>query len=168
MAATYTPIASITLGANATTVTFTSIPSTYTDLVFVINAKNDTTTNSEIRFNSDSGSNYSATALYGNGSSAASTRETSTAQASIDWNAYITTGDFAYSNVINIMNYSNTTTYKTFLARANSAANGVDLIAGLWRSTAAINSLTILTTTGTRNFASGSTFNLYGILGANA
>jgi hypothetical protein len=166
MPKTYEPIQTTTLTGNQTTVTLTSIPGTYTDLVLVINAKNDTLTNSEIRFNSDSTTNYSMTALFGDGSTAQSVIETSTAQASIDYISYLYTTDFAYSNVIQIMNYSNTTTYKTFLARANSAASGVDLIAGLWRQTAAITSLSILTTTGTRNFASGSTFTLYGIKAA--
>jgi hypothetical protein len=165
MPKTYEPISTTTLTGNQTTVNLTSIPGTYTDLVLVINAKNDTTTNSEIRFNSDSATNYSVTALYGTGASAASARETSTAQASIDWNAYITTGDFAYSNVIHIMNYSNTTTYKTFLARANSAANGVDLIVGLWRSTSAITSVKAVLLDA-NSFATGSTFSLYGIAAA--
>jgi len=166
MPKTYTPIQTTTLTGNQTTVTLTSIPGTYTDLVLVINAKNDTLTNSEIRFNSDSTTNYSMTALFGDGATAQSVRETSTAQASIDYISYLYTDNFAYSNVIQIMNYSNTTTNKTFLARANSAASGVDFIVGLWRQTAAITSLSILTTTGTRNFASGSTFTLYGIKAA--
>ena len=163
---TYTPIATQTLPSNQTTVTFTSIPSTYTDLILVMNAKDDTLTNSEIRFNSDSGTNYSITALYGNGSSAASARESNTAQGSIDFNAYIDTTGFNYNNIIQVMNYSNTTTYKTYLARANNATQGVDAIVGLWRSTAAINRIDILTTTGTRNFIAGSTCTLYGIAAA--
>jgi len=167
MAKTYEPIATTTLGSNQTSVTISSIPATYTDLVLIINAKNDTLTNTEIRFNGDSASNYSNTALSGNGSSASSSRESNNTSISIDNVAYMTTGDFSYSNIIQIMNYANTTTFKTLLARANSAANGVDAIVGLWRKTPeAITSLTILTTTGTRNFITGSTFTLYGIKAA--
>jgi hypothetical protein len=167
MPATYEPIATTTLGSNQTSVTISSIPATYTDLVLIINAKNDTLTNTEIRFNGDSTSNYSNTALSGNGSSASSSRESNNTSISIDNVAYMTTGDFSYSNIIQIFNYANTTTFKTLLARANSAANGVDAIVGLWRKTPeAITSLTILTTTGTRNFITGSTFTLYGIKAA--
>jgi hypothetical protein len=167
MGKTYEPIATTTLGSNQTSVTISSIPATYTDLVLIINAKNDTLTNTEIRFNGDSASNYSNTALSGNGSSASSSRESNNTSISIDNVAYMTTGDFSYSNIIQIFNYANTTTFKTLIARANSAANGVDAIVGLWRKTPeAITSLTILTTTGTRNFITGSTFTLYGIKAA--
>lgn len=161
---TYVALDKVTVsGTSTTSVTLSSIPATYTDLVLVINAKNDTTTNTEIRFNGDTASNYSNTILSGNGTSATSARESNNNGISIDNVAYMTTGDFAYSNIIQIMNYANTTTYKTLLTRANSAANGVDAIVGLWRSTAAITSLTIFTTTGTRVFAAGSTFSLYAI-----
>lgn len=161
---TYIALDKVTVsGTSTTSVTLSSIPATYTDLVLVINAKNDTTTNTEIRFNGDTGNNYSNTILSGNGTSATSARESNNNAISIDNVAYMTTGDFAYSNIIQIMNYANTTTYKTLLTRANSAANGVDAIVGLWRNTAAITSLTILTTTGTRVFAAGSTFSLYAI-----
>jgi len=167
MATTYEPIATTTLSSNQTSVTISSIPATYTDLVLIINAKNDTLTNTEIRFNGDTATNYSNTMLSGNGTSATSARESNNTSISIDNVAYMTTGDFAYSNIIQIFNYANTTTFKTLLARANSAANGVDAIVGLWRKTPeAITSLTILTTTGTRNFITGSTFTLYGIKSA--
>jgi len=167
MPATYEPIATTTLGSNQTSVTFSSIPATYTDLILIINAKNDTLTNNEIRFNGDTNTNYSITAIYGSGTAAASTRETNNAYGSIDMNAYMGTSDFSYNNIIHIMNYANTTTFKTYLCRANSSGYGVDAIVGLWRKTPeAITSLSILTTTGTRNYATGSTFTLYGIKAA--
>jgi hypothetical protein len=62
------------------------------------------------------------------------------------------------------MNYSNATTYKTMLSRANNGAAGVDAIANLWRSTAAISSITVKITGG--NMKAGSTFTLYGIAAA--
>jgi hemolysin activation/secretion protein len=65
------------------------------------------------------------------------------------------------------MNYSNTTTNKTFLMRTNTANANTSLSASLWRSTAAITSIS-LGVEFTQNFVVGSTFNLYGILGANA
>ena len=164
MAATYTPIASITLGAAAASVTFSSIPSTYTDLVLIVSA--DVTSagqNLLLTFNSDTGSNYSRTFLYGNGSSAVSARSTS--QANIALSEFGGSNSGSY-NIINIMNYANATTNKTVLQRGGYASNIVATTAGLWRNTAAITSLTC--TAGSSTWITGSTFNLYGILGANA
>jgi hypothetical protein len=167
MAATYTPIASITLGAAAASITFSSIPGTYTDLVMVaqcISTSSGTSSSIGVQFNNDTATNYSRTLLYGDGSTAASTRDSSAIASNILY--YEGNTNFA-PNILNIMNYANTTTNKTFIARANFAGSTVRLGVGLWRSTAAITSITILPS-GASSFASGSTFNLYGILGANA
>jgi hypothetical protein len=72
---------------------------------------------------------------------------------------------FSWIGIVNFMNYSNTTTYKTFLSKARNATNyGVNDQAGLWRNTAAISSMVITNASGT--FNTGSTFNLYGITAA--
>jgi hypothetical protein len=166
MAATYTPIASITLGATAASVTFSSIPQTYTDLILVANCfsiSSATSSSIGVQFNGDTATNYSRTLLYGDGTTAASTRDASTSSSTILY--YEGLASLA-PNILHIMNYSNTTTYKTFIARANFAGSTVRLGVGLWRSTAAISSVVLVPTTS--SFASGSTFNLYGILGANA
>jgi hypothetical protein len=173
MAATYTPIASITLGATASSVTFSSIPSTYTDLVLISSVYSDTNdVGLYIRYNSDTASNYSYTYLEGNNSNAAvSGRASSQDKIYFQFSTGIpsTTGVYI-PTIINVMNYSNTTTNKTLVARSqgrrNDAAASVSLVTGLWRSTAAITSINLALSSG--NFASGSTFNLYGILGANA
>jgi hypothetical protein len=171
MAATYTPIASITVGTASTTVSFSSIPQTYTDLVVVASVGNATTSsNMQIRFNSDTASNYSQTTLAGDGSTAASNRYSGATNISPIEREEVSDIANTYSfSIINIGNYSNTTTYKSTLSRSgtpNSSSPGTDVQAGLWRSTAAITSITLLVNTG--SFTSGSTFNLYGILGANA
>jgi len=172
MAATYTPIASITLGTASTTVTFSSIPQTYTDLIVVASVGNATTSsNMLIRFNSDTASNYSQTTLAGDGSGAvASNRYSGATNISPIEREEISDIANTYSvSTININNYSNTTTYKSTLSRSstpNSSSPGTDVQAGLWRSTAAITSITLLVNTG--SFITNSTFNLYGILGANA
>jgi hypothetical protein len=160
MAATYTPIASATLGAAAPSVTFSSIPQTYTDLVLVVNGTTTSDGNVNIIFNSDSSSIYSATVLLGDGSTASSVRSTSL--------AFIPLGGISTvqgTNIIQIFNYANATTFKSVIARANSDTF-VQMRVGLSRSTTAVTSIT-LTTAGT-NFLTGTTFNLYGILGANA
>ena len=161
MASTYEKIATTTLSSATNSVTFSSISGSYTDLVLVINGTQSSANSCGIRFNSDSGSNYSATRLGGDGGSALSNRWSNT-------NMGYTFLQYTTQNttIINIMNYSNTTTYKTVLSRFNNAANFVAAYVALWRSTAAITSLSVQDVDGTTNFATGSTFTLYGILKA--
>jgi hypothetical protein len=165
MTATYEVIATTTLGSAQASVTFSTISGSYTDLVLVANwgvsVNGDGTI---IRFNSDTGNNYSDTELYGTGSSAASQRRSNASFIDIT-RAIAGDGTNIYTNaIINIQNYSNTTTYKTALLRSNLATGtyaGVAALVGLWRSTSAITSITILPAS--NNLLSGSTFTLYGI-----
>ena len=158
MAATYTPIATQTLGSASSSVSFGSIPSTYTDLILTIEGTVGSNCGIQMRFNSDSGSNYSFTRMTGDGSSASSDRATSITFIELAY--YVTTT--RNMNIVQIMNYSNSTTYKTVLNRANaqSVNIGAQAYAELWRSTSAINSITI---NASGNLASGSTLTLYGI-----
>jgi len=161
---TYTQIASTTLGSSSTTINFTSIPSTYTDLVLVLQG----TANSNywdlyVRFNSDTASNYSVTRLFGNGSTAGSNRLSNDTLIQTTYYGNLGTGQS--TQILNVMNYSNTTTNKTMLVRANNAANGVDASAGLWRSTAAITAINLLMFSG-GSFQAGTTASLYGITAA--
>ena len=71
---TYTPIASQTLGSAAASVTFSSIPQGYTDLIIVMNGTTSTNENTYMRYNSDSSSLYSVTYVGGDGSTASSGR----------------------------------------------------------------------------------------------
>lgn len=161
---TYTPIATNTLGSATASVTFSSIAGSYTDLVLVMQAKNSVgASNVRLQFNSDTSTNYSSTFLDGNGTSAFSSRTTSATFAYLDNYGQIQ-NNFNSSIIVNIMNYSNATTYKTIIARANNAAVGVDAIVSLWRSTAAITSITL--TQGGNNYDVGSIFTLYGIAAA--
>ena len=163
MPATYEPIATTTLGSAQSTVTFSSISQAYTDLVLVICAiATSTTNNMDLQFNGDTGSNYSRTNLTGDGSSAFSNRASNQSYIRITADGIVTTA--ASNHIVHILNYSNTTTNKTVLARANNSAYGVDAIVGLWRSTSAITSLLLDLTAA--DFASGSTFTLYGIKAA--
>jgi hypothetical protein len=157
---TYTLISSNTLGSAASSITFSSIPSTYTDLVLVCSGKmvSGSANNNLLRFNSDSGSNYSRTYLYGDGSSAFSGRTTSTTSLQFP---YFDSTNFNIT-IVNIMDYANTTTYKTALSRNCQPAETATAEVGLWRSTAAITSITV-TRYSTVDFATGSTFKLYGI-----
>ena len=158
---TYEPIASQTLGSAAATVTFSSIPQGYTDLVLVANLISTSSARVKVRVGNgsiDTGSNYSYTILVGNGTSASSGRESSITELNYYWNA-IPSGWSNY--IIQFQNYSNATTYKTVLGRGNSTAVETFANVGLWRSTSAINIIEIRANTG--SFDTGSTFSLYGI-----
>jgi hypothetical protein len=114
--------------------------------------------NNNVTFNGDTGSNYSVTRLVGNGSTASSSRGS-------NLNA-IQCGEIATSqsnDIIQIQNYSNSTTYKTLIHRSNNTSQFLKASVGLWRNTAAITSITI-TNGGT--YQIGSTFTLYGIASA--
>jgi hypothetical protein len=162
---TYSTIATTTIGSNVASYTFSSIPSTYTDLVLISFSKTTITgDNLFLDFNSDTAGNYSSTYLYGNGSSASSGRGSNQS------GLLVGTADSAQfiTIIANIMNYSNTTTNKSVISRTNDTAGlypAVGARAGLWRSTSAINSIKIYVANG-GNLATNSTFTLYGITAA--
>lgn len=159
---TYTPIATTTLTGSSNTLTFTSIAGTYTDLIIASAASMPSTDDAFlVQFNSDTGTNYSTTFLYGNGSAAVSGRASS-ATSTIQGRAGNATFGTSY---IQFQNYSNTTTYKTVLSRGGSASGLVVAYVGLWRSTAAITSIKLTSESG-NNFSNGSMFTLYGIASA--
>jgi hypothetical protein len=160
---TYTPIATQTLGSAVGTVTFTSIPSTYTDLVLIANGTAVSNTGWGLQFNSDTTSTYSATYLEGNGTSAIAERYSATYMRTC-WNSLWNTTSPSNAT-IQIQNYSNTTKYKTALWRSDSITGGyTEAGVGVWRSTSAINRIDIIISS--VNFATGSTFTLYGIAAA--
>jgi hypothetical protein len=169
---TYTPIATTTLGSSAGSYTFSSIPSTYTDL-FLVGTYGSTSGSSDylqMRFNGDTSTNYSATRLDGNGTSARSTRSSNQNIMWLDWDS---AAENALTKMcrVNIMNYANTTTFKTCLIRGDRATStdptytGTEAIAGLWRKTPEAIT-TILLQFGTGSIMAGSTFTLYGIAAA--
>lgn len=167
MPATYEPIATTTLGSDQLTVTFSDIPSTYTDLVVITNFGGFSTSFDNIwaiNFNGSTANNYSQTVLYGDSATAASTRRTTanTDGMIIFWRT--DNNSLTANGLINILNYSNTTTYKTVLNRSNGTWASANV--GLWQSTAAINSLTFRWLDTSQKYRTGSTFTLYGIKAA--
>lgn len=171
MASTYEPITTTTLGSAQSSVTLGSggtIPSTYTDLILVAQVKTVTYNGVDINVrvgngSIDAGANYSTTAMYGNGSSASSSRTSSATYFSVDNLSIMNTSEWTITT-LHFQNYSNTTTYKTVLARTSKAGTGVSASVNLWRSTSAIDTIRFLC--GADNYASGSTFTLYGIKAA--
>lgn len=165
MPATYEPIATTTLGSAASSITFSSIPGTYTDLRLVLVCKN-TSNNSNVRmyFNNDQ-TNYSITRLYGTGAAAASNRSSNITEISLNDGYNITTAQPQFFSV-DIFSYAGSTN-KTALVISNQDENGageVGRYVGLWRNTAAITRLDLSISAGT--FAVGTTATLYGILKA--
>jgi hypothetical protein len=157
--ATYTTIATTTLTTASASVTFSSIPGTYTDLVLVANVVAASTTYISGQVNGDTGTNYSSTYIDGSGTSATSGRTTN----ATSYGSARTNPDSV--TIIQYMNYSNTTTYKTILEKISTAGSGVNAWVALWRNTAAITSITLFTDSA-NNWSAGTTFSLYGIAAA--
>jgi hypothetical protein len=172
MPATYEPISTQTLGSDVATVTFSSIPQTYTDLVLVTNLKHSYVGSlavqiNGLQFNSDTSTNYSTTFLYGNGTSALSGRA-STQPAITIYSSMVSATSFL-PQTFHIFNYTNATTYKTVLFRSGNADDsGYGSLAsvGLWRATPAAITTIDLKATSTYVWKTGSTFTLYGIKAA--
>ena len=162
---TYTPLATTKLTSSSATVTFSSIPQTYTDLVVSINIAGLTAQETpKMYFNGDTSALYSTTFLDG-GSSVLSNR--TTAQGSFyGIGAYNSGNPTGVSSIlININNYSNTTNNKTMLARSAAATLSTNLTVGLYRSTSAVSSISFIVHGG-NSYLPGTTFTLYGILAA--
>ena len=163
MATTYEPIATTTLGSAASSITFSSIPSTYTDLRLIVTGTPAAASRGSLVFNGDTATNYSRTTLNGDGTTATSSRATSA--------AYILLGltdsaaiQFWQSDIFSYAGSTN----KTVLGIVSSDNNGSGFTTsqvGLWRSTSAITSVTFKTYDGA-NFNAGTTATLYGIKAA--
>jgi hypothetical protein len=169
--ATYEPIATTTLSSATSAIDFSSITSAYTDLVLVLSWRGGNANQPSllVRLNNSTAQLYSNTGLTGSGSTVTSRRATT----SINGNDYMaiprdagqptTIGGMA-TVVINFINYSNTTTFKTVLGRGSAAQSGVEATVGMWRSTNAINQITI--SGDTNAFGIGTMATLYGIAAA--
>lgn len=175
MPSTYTPITSTTLSSAQSSVTFSSISGTYTDLILVFSNVKLSSGDSAIDFqvgngSVDTGSNYDFNIAGARSSSTtpfSHSLDTTTLGRS-NWFTSITTSQAAMSQ-IHFINYSNTTTFKSILANSSvdpGSANysGVELTLTTWRSTSAINTIKIMPNVST--FTAGSTFTLYGIKAA--
>jgi hypothetical protein len=165
MPRTYEPIASQVLSSTATNVTFSSIPTTYTDLVVVVTGTvSSSTTDLFMQVGNgslDTTTNYSRTYMLGSGSGTDSNRSTSVTSI-LGGNLTTTVGSYC---IYQIMSYANTNVFKTVLMSSSMQGNWVARVVGLWRSTQAINTVSFFNNSSIA-FASGSTFALYGIKAA--
>jgi hypothetical protein len=164
MALTYDSIATTTLGTAASSITFSSISSAYTDLRIVFNFVGTGNFNTLMRFNSDSGSNYSETYIRGNGTAASSARRTSQTSHQINISSSDTTNWEFY--IIDIFSYAGSTNKTSLwsLAQDRNGSGNTGAFVGLWRNTSAITSVSF--TTSASNYEVGTTATLYGILRA--
>jgi hypothetical protein len=166
----YESIATIAVGVGGVaSVSFTSIPSTYTHLQIRFNARvvgaGSVNDNVLMQVNSDTGSNYNAHYLYGSGTSAlaGATGTASTTYVGRAPQASATGGVYS-GQVLDLLDYSNTNKYKTFRSLSGADLNGsgdIFLWSGLWMNTNAIN--TILIKGASSNLSQYSSFALYGI-----
>lgn len=165
MAGTYEPIATATLSSAAASIDITSIPSTYTDLVVIVEGISSASVNGIcLRYNGDSSNLYTITQLGGNGTSVGANRRASQSFINLTYTGYWTSSTRS-TIIINIQDYANTNKYKTCLSRHSTAAIGVDYVTGLWRSNNAINQVTI-TNDGSGNIGAGTSVTVYGIKAA--
>jgi hypothetical protein len=164
----FVSIASTTGTGSSGTVTFSSIPSTYTSLQLRINGVVDAGGLSwRMRFNGDTASNYNYHNLIGNGTTVSAGNGSGTS-------IFVNSGTSQITQptvlIIDIHNYSSTTQNKTsrhitgFDNNSGTTESFIELSSGLWRSTSAIDSVTIFM--GANNFTTASRFSLYGIKGA--
>jgi hypothetical protein len=162
----YESIATVT-ATSGTTVTFSSIPSTYQHLqIRYYAARSGGAGQLNVRFNSDAGSNYAYHRLRGEGTTASATGGASSARVELLNAVQDSTNAYKASGIIDIHDYASTTKAKTLRNLSGWDANGsgaIILSSGLWTSTAAISSITfdILGDTFDTSF-----FSLYGIKGA--
>jgi hypothetical protein len=167
----YDSIATTTVGAGgASSVTFSSIPSTYTHLQIRAIGKDSTTGTGDLRwnFNGDTAANYSFHWLTGDGSTASAGGFGGTSYGNVNnWaSGSGQTNQFSVT-VIDILDYANTNKFKTGRAlsgRDNNGSGVVDFASMSWRNTAAITSINLYLTTG--NLAQYSQFALYGVKGS--
>jgi len=169
MATTYTLISSVTVGSGGTaTISFTSIPQTYTDLVLVTSTRTNRASNINdelnITFNSNT-SSYSWRRLLGDNSASSDSGSTRTVFIT---NASTSTASTFGNGSIYIPNYTGSTN-KSFsvdsLMENNATAAARQLVAGLWSNSAAITQID-LTSSSSSNFVQYSTAYLYGISNA--
>ena len=164
---TYTLISSNVLLSSAASVTFSAIPSTYTDLVIRASARNTSSTGFsalQVRLSGDTAGNYSNTSIVNtNGTPSSTVNSAQTAFFPGFVNNSGTTANTFNSSEVYIPNYAGSTVKPISgftVAEDNSTSTNQRAVASLWNNTSAVTSITILTAL---SFEVGSSFYLYGI-----
>jgi hypothetical protein len=165
---TYIALDKKTITSNVSSVDFTGISAGYTDLVIVANVGSTVAEDYlQLRFNSDSATNYSTISIDGNGSTTRAGKSADRNAMFAQWNI-ATANEITANLIINVQNYASTNIYKTVVVRSNRATattptyTGTEGLIGVWRkSPEAITTVTCLMATG--SIVAGSTLSLYGI-----
>lgn len=164
MPITYEPISTTTLSSAASSITFSSIPATYTDLKLVLVLKSAISQYAQFRVNGDTGSNYSYTWMDGSGSAVAAGNGNN--DSAIYLSQRTTPSGLNALFTLDVFSYAGST-FKTILTTNNQDNNGsgyVGMQVGLWRSTSAINEINLIS--GVSIYDAGTTATLYGIKNA--
>ena len=165
----YESIASASGTGSSGTITFSSIPATYTHLqIRFIGRATTATSTIRVQFNSDTGSNYANHMLYGEGSAVyAANNFTQTYMKFYGLANSGLSADIVSAHIVDVLDYTNTNKNKVYRTLGGFDANGSGeqgLFSGLWMSTSAITSIDLITNSG--SWTSSSSFALYGIKGA--
>jgi hypothetical protein len=159
-------IATVTvIGSNVTSITFSSIPSTYTHLQIRGILVSGHSANNPVRFNSDTGNNYTWHQTQGDGASA--TVYAVAPGDRIPWGLNSGNSSYPFATIIDILDYANTNKYKTVRTLSGNDGTGdgssrIGLYSGVWMSTSAVTSI-VLTNDGGSTIQPNSHFALYGI-----
>lgn len=165
----YESIATVTVGAGgSSSIDFTSIPSTFKHLQIRYISRNAAVTDTTyIRFNGDTGSNYAFHAIKGDGSSTGIAASPSQTRSELPFVSYSgATANAFGAGVLDLLDYANTSKYKTARTLGGADLNGsgaINFFSTLWQSTSAVTSISIYASSG--NIAQYSSFALYGIKG---
>ena len=166
MTATYDSIATTTLSSAALTITFSSIPNTYTDLKLTLVGHGSSLSTVKMRFNNDSNTNYSRTGIqaYGSGN-IFSGRITSSdsINSNYEFSDSSSAPSFFNADIFSYLGSTNKTSLMSIFTDRNTTDGGLAIAVGLWRSTAAITSITLGLNFSNWPFQSGTTATLYGI-----
>lgn len=174
------PISSIIISTSTSSATFSNIPQFYEHLQIRWSGKEESNGTSNwyglaAQFNGDAGSNYSnhylgAYAVTGGGGQTSFADNSSQAYMNVSIISRGNGDNITFgSGIIDILDYANTNKFKVMRSISgfiyNPTPNRIDYMSGTWRSTAAINTISL---SNAGNFASGTRFDLYGIKRAGA
>jgi hypothetical protein len=154
---TYVLLNQITLTTTPSTVTFSNIPQNYGDLRLVVAGTLNSFDGVGVRFNADSGNNYSSVVMFGSGSSFGSINYTGAEAAAgiLSSTQGVSTAD--------IMDYSSIDKHKTVVSRGDVADTQTRANASRWANTAAVTSMTVVAGGGAKTFGAGTILSLYGV-----
>lgn len=160
---TYIPLQTITLTSNASSVTFSSLPSKYKDFVFVAKSTSSAVGpyDQGIQFNGDTAANYTSLVMYGSGTAKGTYNALKNVnQIYLDFYGSVTSG-FNTVNVTHILGAGDPNKETNVITQASRVSSGTDLIGSYWRVKDQVTSISYFLIGGT--LGTGSKISLYGI-----